>query len=230
MPTSPYRDEMPVSAEEMEEAEEEGVKIELLVSPLRVIGNRDGKVAGLACIRNRLADPDAGGRPRPVPIEGSEFVLEVDTVLAAVSQSPDTSFLSNIFSRSPWDRVEVDPISLMTNVDVVFTVGDYITGPRHVISVIADAPRVSASIHRYLQGPLEKENGYCLIAANLPHAPGDNYDELPRQTTPTLPVKERKNLGDEVRLGFSPEMAITEAQRCLRCDYNIAVDGWGFEP
>jgi NADPH-dependent glutamate synthase beta subunit-like oxidoreductase len=108
---------MPVTAEEVQEAEAEGVKVELLVSPLRVIGNKDGQVVGLECIRNRLIEPDGGGRPRPVPIEGSEFVLEVDTVLPAVSQSPDTSFLSDIFSRSKWDRVDVDPKSFMTNVN-----------------------------------------------------------------------------------------------------------------
>ena len=218
------RDEMPVTAEEVEEAEEEGVKVELLVSPLRVIGDKNGKVVGLECIRNRLGKPDAGGRPRPVPIEGSEFVLEVDTVLPAVSQSPDTSFLSDVFSRSKWDMVEVDPISFMTNVEGVFAVGDYITGPRDVISVIADGHRASSSIHRYFQGLLKEEKGRCLKAAQLPHGAGSNYDELPRQKIPTLPAGERKDMDKEVQLGFSPETALIEAQRCLRCDYNITIN------
>jgi formate dehydrogenase major subunit len=218
------RAEMPVTAEEVEEAEEEGVKVELLVSPLRVIGNQNGQVAGLECIRNRLIDPDAGGRRRPIPIEGSEFVLEVDTVLPAVSQSPDTAFLSNLFSRSKWDRVEVDPVSFMTDVDGVFAVGDYVTGPRDVISVIADAHRASASIHRYLQGLPIGEEAFCSEATHLPRAAVDDYDELPRQKMPTLPVKERKQLEKEVQLGFSPDMAIVEARRCLRCDYNIMVN------
>ena len=220
------RDEMPVSAEELEEAEEEGVNVELLVSPLQVIGNKDGQVVELRCIRNRLIELEAGGRPRPAPIEGSEFVLEVDTVLAAVSQSPDTSFLSNVLSRSKWDRVEVDPTSFMTNVEGVFAVGDYITGPRDVISVIADAHRTSVSIHCYLQGQLgaDKENGRSLKTAELPHGAGSNYDELPRQKMPTLPAKKRKKMEKEVQLGFSPIMAIMEAKRCLRCDYNIIIN------
>jgi formate dehydrogenase major subunit len=220
------RDQMPVTAEEVAQAEEEGVKVEFLISPLRVIGNKEGRVMGLECTRNRLVEPDAGGRPRPLPIEGSEFVLDVDTVLPAVSQSPDTSFLSDLFSRSKWDRVDVDPKSLMTNVEGVFAVGDYITGPRDVISVIADAHRVSASIHRYLQRLHRgREQGRSLPAPELPHAAGSNYDALPRQKMPTLPVEQRKKIEEEVQLGFRPETAITEAKRCLRCDHNVTVDG-----
>jgi formate dehydrogenase major subunit len=218
------RDEMPVSAVEIIEAEEEGVNIALLVSPLRVIGNKDGHVAGLECIRNRLIEPDNGGRPRPVPIEGSEFVLEVDTVLPAVSQSPDTSFLPKIFSRSKRDRVEVDPHSFMTNVKGVFAVGDYTSGPRDVISVIADAHRVSAAIHRYLQGMLVGENGCCLKPAESPRTVDSNFDALPRQTMPTLPATHRRKIEAEVQLGFDPETAMLEARRCLRCDYNITID------
>jgi formate dehydrogenase major subunit len=218
------RNEMPVSAEELKEAEEEGVNIELLVSPLEVIGNENGQVVGLKCIRNRLVEPDAGGRPKPVPIEGSEFVLKADTVLPAVSQSPDTSFLSNIFSRSKWDRVEVDPKSLMTNVEGIFAVGDYITGPRDVISVIADAHRVSASIHNYLHGRFKEETKCCLQATKPPHRVGSDYDVLPRQKMPTLPAKKRNKMEEEVQLGYSPEMAIIEARRCLKCDYNITIN------
>jgi formate dehydrogenase major subunit len=222
------RDEMPVSVEEIQEAEEEGVNIELLVSPLRVIGNLEGQVVGLACIRNRLMEPASGGRPRPVPIEDSEFVMAVDTVLPAVSQSPDTSFLPDIFARSKFDRVDVDAESLMTNVKGVFAVGDYTTGPRDVISVIAEAHRVSASIHRYLQGDLEaeKENEKKsrFWAAEWPHGPISDYDALPRQKMPTIPANDRRHIEAEVQLGFSPDMAVKEATRCLRCDHNITVD------
>ncbi|MGD9367476.1 MAG: FAD-dependent oxidoreductase [Desulfobacteraceae bacterium] len=218
------RDEMPVTAEEVQEAEEEGVSVELLVSPLRVIGNKEGQVVGLECIRNRLIEPDDSGRPRPVPIQGSAFVLEVDTVLPAVSQSPDTSFLPDIFARSKWDLVEVDPKSLMTNVKGVFAVGDYTTGPRDVISVIADAHRASAAMHNYLHGALRGEKGRCCKQAEAPHAVASHYDELPRQKMPTLPAKERQNIEAEVQLGFGPETAMMEAKRCLRCDYNIMVD------
>ncbi len=218
------RDEMPVTAEEVAEAEKEGVKVKLLVSALRVMGDPAGQVIGLECIRNRLIEPDTGGRPRPAPINGSEFILEVDTVLPAISQSPDTAFLPNIFSRSKWDRVEVDPESFMTNVQGVFAVGDYVTGPRDVISVIADAHRVSASIHHYLQGRPIAEQVQSLKAAELPHAAVYDYDDLPRQKMPTLPVKDRIQMGQEVELGFSPQMAMVEARRCLRCDYNIMVN------
>jgi formate dehydrogenase major subunit len=150
--------------------------------------------------------------------------MDVDTVLPAVSQSPDTSFLPDIFSRSKWDLVEVDPNSFMTNVKGVFAVGDYATGPRDVISVIADAHRVSAAIHRYLQGSLVGENGRRLKQAELPHAVDSNFDALPRQTMPTLPVTQRQKIEAEVQLGFDPDAAMIEARRCLRCDHNITVD------
>jgi formate dehydrogenase major subunit len=218
------RDEMPVTDEEIQEAEEEGVNVELLVSPVRVIGNHEEQVTGLECIRNRLIEPDDSGRPRPIPMKGSEFVLEADTVLPAVSQSPDTSFLPDIFSRSKWDLVEVDPQSFMTNVKGVFAVGDYTTGPRDVISVIADAHRVSAAIHGYLQGMLRGEKWRCFKQAESPHTVGSDYDAMPRQKMPTLPAKQRQKIEAEVQRGYSPEMAIMEAQRCLRCDYNITVD------
>ncbi len=218
------RDDMPVSAEEVAEAEEEGVTIELLASALRVISDKQGQVAGLECIRNRLTERDDSGRPRPVPIEGSEFVLEADTVLPAVSQSPDTSFLPEIFSRSGRDRVEVDPDSFMTNVKGVFAVGDYTTGPRDVISVIADAHRASAAIHCYLQGVPVKEKGRCLKQSQPPHAMDSTFDALPRQTMPTLPATQRQKIETEVQLGFDPETAMIEAKRCLRCDVNITVD------
>jgi formate dehydrogenase major subunit len=188
------------------------------------MGNQEGEVVGLECIRNRLVQPDGDGRPRPVPIEGFELILEVDTVLPAVSQSPDTSFLSNLFSRSRWDRVEVDPTSLMTNVKGVFAVGDYTTGPRDVISVIADAHRASASIHRYLQGMLKGERGRSLEAGQLPHAADSDFDEVPRQKMPVLAADRRHRLDEEVHLGFSAEVAMIEAKRCLRCDHNITID------
>jgi NADPH-dependent glutamate synthase beta subunit-like oxidoreductase len=220
------REEMPVSAEEVVEAEEEGVRIEFLVSPVRVIGDSDGRVTGLACVRNRLSTSDAGGRPRPVPIEGSAFVRPVDTVLPAVSQSPDTSFLPDVFSRSGLERVEVDPITFMTNVPGVFAVGDYTTGPRDVISVIADAHRVAASIRRYLEGPTETgERDLAFKPARLPHAPGSDYEALPRQKMPTLPPADRQSMEQEIQLGFTPETAMREARRCLRCDHNILIDG-----
>ena len=219
------RDEMPVSAEEVFEAEEEGVQFEFLVSPVRIIGDSDGRVTGLACIRNRLSSPDSGNRPRPVPIEGTEFLLPVDMVLPAVSQSPDTSFLPNVFSCSKGERVEVDPTTFMTNVAGVFAVGDYITGPRDVISVIADAHQVAASIRGYLEGPDESgEKSFAFKPAWPPHAPGSNYEVLPRQKMPALAPTERQSLEEEVQLGFTSQTAMVEARRCLRCDHNILID------
>ncbi len=218
------RAEMPVTAEEIEEAEVEGVEVELLASPVRILGDESGRVVGLECIRNRLGEPDASGRPRPIPIEGSEFVVEADVVLPAVGQSPDLSFLPEVFERTARDRLEVDGDTLMTNVPGVFAGGDYITGPRHVISVIADGHRVAASIHRYLQGGEREEAKGALEAADLPRDDLDDYDRIARQTMPTLPAEKRDSLYDEVELGFDWETALREAARCLQCQLNIFID------
>ncbi len=146
------RREMPASPWEVDAAEEEGVKISYLAAPVRILGE-NGRVAGMECVRMRLGKLDASGRRRPVPIEGSEFVVEADLVVPSISQSPDISFLSDDHGLeiSRWDSFVIDHGSGATNVPGVFAGGDDVTGPSTVIEAIAAGHRAAKGIADYLE-------------------------------------------------------------------------------
>ncbi|MGB2826570.1 MAG: FAD-dependent oxidoreductase, partial [Thermoplasmata archaeon] len=123
------KDEMPAIGAEIKGAEEEGVKFEFLASPVKIQG-KDGKITAIECIRMKLGEPDQSGRPRPVPVEGSEFTVEVDTVIPAVSQAPDLdTFGSKDLAVTKWKTLEVNPGNLSTNIPGVFAGGDAVSGP-----------------------------------------------------------------------------------------------------
>ncbi len=212
------REEMPVDQGELEEVEEEGIEVHYLTSPTRVL-SRDGvKVSGIRCIRNQLGEPDSSGRRRPVPIEGSEFDIDIDLLIPAVSQSPDISFLPEEIGLevSKWARLTVDPVTFETNVPGIFAGGDFITGPRDVIRVIADGRKTALSIHNYLSG--EKFENKAPYFTPVPEVKIDpDLEKIPRQKIDTLPVEKRKSIYREVQQGFSKQVAAKEARRCLQC-------------
>jgi len=212
------KDEMPVDHRELEQVEEEGIKIHYLTSPISVLSGDGFRVSGVRCIRNRLGEPDKDGRRRPIPVEGSEFEIDIDLLIPAVSQSPDISFLPEEIGLeiSRWDRLAVNPETFETNVHGIFAGGDFVTGPRDVIRVIADGRRAALSIHSYLSGErLEKRPAYFVPVPEMKIEP--NLEKIPRQKMETISLEERKSLDKEVELGFSKEKAVREAQRCLRC-------------
>jgi len=151
------REEMPVSDVEYDEAVEEGVKINFLVSPTRVVRN-NGRAVGLECIRMKLGEADETGRRRPHPIEGSEFSVEADTVIPAVGQAPDLSFLppDSTLERAKWGALQVDANTLGTNVSGVFAGGDFVTGPTYVIETIAAGRRGAIAIDKHLRGDISR--------------------------------------------------------------------------
>jgi formate dehydrogenase major subunit len=165
-----------------------------------------------------LGEPDKDGRRRPIPVDGSEFDIDVDLLIPAVSQSPDISFLAEEIGLeiSRWDRLAVDPETFKTNVPGIFAGGDFVTGPRDVIRVIADGRKAALSIHTYLsEEKFEKRPAYFTSVPELEIEP--NLEKIPRQKMDTLPVRERMSLEAEVELGFMKEVAVKEAQRCLQC-------------
>jgi formate dehydrogenase major subunit len=212
------REEMPVDPRELEQVEEEGIKVHYLTQPIRVI-SRDGiRVSGVRCIRNRLGEPEKDGRRRPIPIEGTEFDIDIDLLIPAVSQSPDISFLPEVIGLeiSKWDRLSVNPETFETNVHGLFAGGDFVTGPRDVIRVIADGRKAALSIHTYLSGEkFEKRPAYFTPVSEVKIDP--NLEKIPRQKIDTIPIQERKSVDKEVELGFSKEVAVKEAVRCLQC-------------
>ncbi|MBW1981817.1 MAG: FAD-dependent oxidoreductase [Deltaproteobacteria bacterium] len=144
--------EMPASPWEIDAAEEEGIKFQYLVAPVEVIGD-NGRMKALKCLRMQLGEPDASGRRRPVPIEGSEFVIEAETLIPAIGQRPDVAFVPDDsgLEITRWNTLDADPETFMTNVPGVFTAGDVQTGPGIAIAACAGGRKAAAGIARYIE-------------------------------------------------------------------------------
>jgi NADH-quinone oxidoreductase subunit F len=219
------RDEMPVTEVEFNEAVSEGINMHFLVGPTR-IASEDGKVAGLQCIRMKLGEPDDSGRRKPVPVPESEFFAEADTVIAAVGQAADLSFLStdSALERSRWERLVVDSNSLSTNVPGIFAGGDFVFGPGMIIDAIAGGRRGALAIDKYLRGDRSRVHMYDTRQLGIEEAEkpatGEEgtWEAAFRPEMPVLPTEDRRRSFRETELGFSEEQARYEAKRCLRCD------------
>jgi len=143
------RDEMPAIPWEVKEAETEGVKIEFLVSPKRIIGE-NGKVSAIECVRMQLGEPDETGRKKAESIEGSEFKRETDMVILAIGETPDVDFLPKEIELNEAGTVWADPMTMETSMQGVFAAGDAVTGPATVIEAILGGKRAAESIDKYL--------------------------------------------------------------------------------
>ncbi len=208
------REEMPAYPSEVEEAEREGAELHLLVSPKRILG-QDGCVTHLECIRMTLGEPDESGRRRPVPIEGSEFLIEVDMIIPAVGQSIDKSVLPDNLKLTPNETIMVDSNTLKTNLDQIFAGGDAVTGEATVIDAIAQGKQAAKSIDCFLKDrKLEVENREELKVVRDVSA--ENVESKTRKKMPLLPLDKRTD-SREVELGFTEEMVLEEAKRCLMC-------------
>ena len=218
------REEMPVTEVEYEEAVAEGVRVNFLVSPTRIV-SANWKATGLQCTRMRLGEPDETGRRRPIPLPGSEFLAEADTIVVAVGQAPDLSFLppDSALERTRWETLAVDSNRLSTNVPGVFAGGDFATGPGMVIDAIAAGRRAAMAIDRYLKGDNSRLQ-ICDLKSRVAGGASsaaeqeETWEARPRVEVARLPGEERKRSFKEIELGFSEDSARQEARRCLRCD------------
>jgi len=217
------REEMPVTEVEYDEAIAEGVQVNFLVSPTRIV-SKNWKVTGLQCIHMSLGEPDASGRRRPLPVPGSDFFAEADTVIAAVGQAPDLSFLppDSALERTRWERLAVDENRLATNVAGVFAGGDFVAGPGMVIEAIAAGRRGAIAIDKYLKGDTSRVEMYDLkpgiIEEEIAEEEEETWEPQFRAEIPSLPAEARKGSFTETELVLSDEEAKREAKRCLRCD------------
>ncbi|HAP31525.1 MAG TPA: hydrogenase, partial [Firmicutes bacterium] len=219
------REEMPVSEVEYKEALAEGIKILFLVSPTRVV-SENWKVTGVQCSRMALGEPDADGRRRPMPLPGSEFFMEADTVFAAVGQAPDLSFLplDSALERTRWETLSVDPNRLSANVPGVFAGGDFVSGPGMVIEAIAAGRRGAMAIEKYFKGDqsrvqmYDRKNGEPMLEARDSETDEETWQPQFRPKVTHLPAVERVKNFRETEMGFSEEDARHETRRCLRCD------------
>ena len=145
------KEEMPANPWEIKETEEEGAKIEFLVAPKRILGE-NGKVTGIECIRMELSEPDETGRRRPVPIQGSEFVIKTGTVIMAIGQFPNTDFLPETVEITEKRTIAADPFTLETSSPGIFAGGDAVSGSATLMEAIIAGKRAATSIDLYLRG------------------------------------------------------------------------------
>jgi NADH-quinone oxidoreductase subunit F len=219
------RREMPAAKEEIEEAINEGIEIEFLVAPIKVLSD-NGQLKGIECIRMKLGDVDRSGRRRPIAIEGSEFTVEIDTLMPAIGQQPDLSVLSstNRLNVTKYNTIEVSPESFYSGIDGVFAGGDVVSGPNTVTAAMGHGKIAAQMIHKYIQEePVEREYKVTRPALHVEaiELTDKEIEELQKPAMPMLPVQERSGNFREVELGFTEEMAIKEAKRCLRCDLEL---------
>jgi formate dehydrogenase beta subunit len=224
-------EEMPADPLEVEDAREEGVEFHFLTQPIEILHDQ-GKMRGLRCVKMALGESDASGRRRPVPIEGSAFDFSADTLIPAIGQSSDLSWLSpedgiEITRRG---TVKIDPHTMMTTRPAVFAAGDAVSGPLTVVHAIAGGKRAANMIHRYLQDgvcqrsesewmddlitEIEKDRG-TLVTARTPAR------EPTRAARSKLDIQERISSFREVDSGLTQRSSVIEASRCLRCFHLI---------
>ncbi len=146
------REEMPARREELENAEEEGIELELLTNPSRFIGDAHGCVGGIECIRMQLGEPDESGRRRPTPVKGSEFKMDMDTVIVAIGRYPNPLIQATTpqLKTTKWGTLIVDPATGRTSMDGAYAGGDIVTGEATVISAMGAGKIAARSIHDFL--------------------------------------------------------------------------------
>ncbi len=216
------RAEMPASPWEVADAEEEGVEIQFLVAPTRILGE-NGRVTGVECIRMQLGEPDASGRRRPIPIEGSEFVVEADTVIPAIGQMVEGDGLGVEITRG--GTIQFNPATMETGIPGVFAAGDAAIGPATVIEAIAQGKKAAIAIDRYLRGEKVEvpEPSWHVVSLEEVESQFRSFplekraSTKPRHEVRKLAPEERVRGFGEVEMGFREEEAVAEAERCLNC-------------
>ncbi|MFO7783775.1 MAG: FAD-dependent oxidoreductase [Thermodesulfobacteriota bacterium] len=220
------RAEMPANEVEIDAAEAEGVKFTFLAAPVSVKADEKRRATHLEYLKMELGEPDASGRRRPVPIEGSETLMEAETVITAIGQSPDISFLEGAggelenLKTTRWNTFEVDPLTLQSNIPNVFAAGDSATGPALVVTAIGGGRRAARSIHFYVMGEEVKPEPLELNGKMIPGTVFDQVEGVirrPRAPMPELEVDERISSFVEVDQVLSEESALEESRRCLHC-------------
>ncbi|MEI7981538.1 MAG: FAD-dependent oxidoreductase, partial [Bacteroidota bacterium] len=226
--------EMPANPIEIHESKLESVEYLFLTLPKKINKNENREVQSVTCIRMELGEPDASGRRRPVPVEGSDFDLKVDYILAAIGQKTDVNFIDDIngfaeggeLKINKWGDIDADKTTLQTGIPSVFAAGDGVTGPATIIEAIAQARIASTSAHQYVSGlslaPAQKPftSKRDNFKKQVREAYSGKYETQTREEMPTLPADARGNF-NEVELGYTgAEMAHHEAQRCLECGCN----------
>jgi NADPH-dependent glutamate synthase beta subunit-like oxidoreductase len=217
------RNEMTAIRAEVDEAEKEGVKFQFLTTPVQVLNN-NGRLNGIQCIRMELGEPDESGRPLPMTIQGSEFILHADQLIVAIGQRADNNAFIEDLEYTNSGTLSVDAVTLKTNIEGVFAAGDAVTGTASVVEAIAAGQRSAISIDKYLgSGGIIEELPEVSKEASTCLGFEESTLERKRNSMPLLEKAKRLATFGEVELGFKKEVAIEEASRCLGCDQHVLV-------
>lgn len=223
--------EMPANPIEIHESKIEGVEYMFLTAPKKINKDESGKVKSITCLRMELGEPDSSGRRRPIAVEGSDFDIPVDYILAAIGQKTIAPFVEEInhntnqgkLALNKWGDLDTNSITLQTGVPNIFACGDAVKGPATVIEAIAQARRAALSCHQYLTGQEIKAEPYEFISKrdNFKQQTSSDYKGKyvfqKRHEMPTLPEHDRNNF-NEVELGYENEDVVQkETSRCLEC-------------
>jgi len=213
------REEMPAYEEEVEAALEEGIELHELAAPKRILGE-NGKVTGIELIRMRLGDADEQGRRRPVPVKGSEYILQCDQILPAIGQKATVEPASGILERNSRGGIKVDPLTGACSAAGIYAGGDCVSGGATVVEAIGAGQKAALAIDRML-------GGSGLLPANVGASlwrPSEEQLErsLPRARESMAEAGRRRLCFEEVLGGLAPGSACQESGRCLRCDLERA--------
>src|SRR5512142_2191165 len=197
---------MPANAAEIHDAIEEGVKMEFLVAPQRVV-TKDGRACGLECLRMELGEPDASGRRSPKPIRGSEFVVECDFIISAIGQATTVSDLidgrvpgmlplGEVLNLTRWQTVQTNDRTFETSVEGVFAGGDVVTGAATAIEAIAAGRKAAYAIDKYVTAGAARPEPQEFYSRKDTFAKVEvkdlrSQEKSPRRVMPMLPVEER---------------------------------------
>jgi NADPH-dependent glutamate synthase beta subunit-like oxidoreductase len=220
------RSEMPANEVEIEAAEHEGIKFAFLAAPTRVVGDENGNVTHLEYLQMELGEPDASGRRRPVPIEGSETLMPMDTVITAIGQQPDPVFVEEGGEAAKvqitrWKTFDVDEKTLQAkNLPYVFAAGDAQTGASLVVEAIGGGRRAARSIHQFVMGQEVSVPESALLKKPIPSSIFESVPgvrKIARAEMEELSPKERIKSFIEVDQVLKENVALAEANRCLQC-------------
>jgi len=214
--------EMPAYADEIQGARDEGIAFTFLTAPVRIVAV-DGKVNGFECLRTELGPPDDSGRRRPVPVEGSEFIIDCDAVIPAIGQQIDVAWTRALpdIELTARHTIRVHPHTMQTSIPNVFAAGDAVNGPATVIEAVAAGHKAAEAIRQFLDG--KDLEAFAQRLAETPR-PGSEWAEIPENIASTprvapthLPNDQRTGTFNEVETGMDAAAAFREASRCLNC-------------
>ena len=216
------RKEMPADHEEVEQAEEEGIRFSFLTVPVEV-AHSEGKLQGLRCLEAKLMKVEGKDRMVPKPVEGSDYLMEADVIILAIGQQVETDCMASV-SGIDWTRrntIRANMATMETDVEGVFAAGDAVTGPATVIEAIGGGKRAAEAIDRYLSGIPQPEMPPVPVRrgrVEYLEVPAVTKMTLKRPEMPLLNIDRRRTTFQQVELGYSENMVREEARRCLRCD------------